>query len=265
MGPVLWIAQFLGKKTVLQEQNSFPGLTTRKLAPKAKAICLGFESAKDKLNSSKTFYTGNPLRSSFQQSQRDDAMKVWGFDSSRKTILITGGSLGAQSINYAVAECLPSLLPTYNVIWQTGKTGIPDIADAKLILNASRDREKSLVVLPFIENVADAYAVADLAVCRAGALTLAELAIVALPAILVPYPFAADDHQTANAMSLVNGGAAYLIADKDLDGNILLNCIASFFNNEATQNKMTDSMKNFAKPQAASDIAEIAFDVIEGK
>ncbi len=255
-GPVLWIAQRLRIPTILQEQNSFPGWTTKKLARRATAVCIGFEDARKRINSSHVHYTGNPLRSSFRTLRREEARVNWPLDPARKTLLVIGGSLGARSINEALGRLLPELLKIYNVIWQTGKPGVPKGVDASLIQTAERD--KHLKVQNFIEDMPGAYAMADLAICRAGAMTLAELAVAGVPAILVPFPFATDDHQTVNARSVVSVGGAKLIADHDLSPELLRTTVEECIADESILRAMSGAMKSLARPEAALEVADIA-------
>ncbi len=255
-GPVLWIAQQLRIPTVLQEQNSFPGWTTKKLAKRAAAVCIGFEDARRRMNSSRVHYTGNPLRSSFRTLSRDDARGNWLLDPARKTLLVIGGSLGARSINEAIGPLLPELLKMYNVIWQTGKPGVPKSVDQHLIHTTERD--KHLNVQSFIEDMPGAYAMAELAICRAGAMTLAELAVAGVPAVLIPFPLATDDHQTVNATSVVSAGGAKLIADRDLSPESLLRTIEECVADDGSLRAMSAAMKSLARPEAALEIADIA-------
>ena len=254
-GPLVWTAQLLRIPTVLQEQNSCPGWTTKKLAPRATAVCVGFEGAKRRIRSARIHVTGNPLRMSFRKMSREDARAKWPLDASRKTLLIFGGSLGARSINNTLVAALPTLLRKYNLIWQTGKTGIPAASDTALIEQATRTQQ--LIVRDFIDDMPGAYAMADLAVCRAGAMTLAELAVSGVPAILIPFPFATDDHQTVNARSVVEAGAARLIPDRDLSPELLNQSVIDCLDSDAIVQSMASAMKTLARPNAAFEIADV--------
>jgi UDP-N-acetylglucosamine--N-acetylmuramyl-(pentapeptide) pyrophosphoryl-undecaprenol N-acetylglucosamine transferase len=263
MGPVLWAAQKLGIPTVLQEQNSHPGWTTRKLAPRASVVCLGFEEARERLQTPRIEFTGNPLRSSFRAEAPGEARGRWNLDPSRKTLLVFGGSAGARSINNAVAGALGSLTEAYNVIWQTGKSGVPESANKPLIHSAMD--EKHLKVLEFIEDMSGAYAISDLALCRAGAMTLAELAMTGVPAVLVPYPFATDDHQTANARAVESHGAALMIKDSDLSPESIFSAVQHCMNSQEVLSSMRAKMKSLARPDAGARIAEIALSLAENR
>ncbi len=256
MGPVLWTAQKLGIPTLLQEQNSHPGWTTRKLAPHASVVCIGFEEARASLRSARVEFTGNPLRTSFRAEDAATARKRWNLDPTRKTVLIFGGSAGARSINHAVSGVLGTLTESVNVIWQTGKLGVPSNMEKQVISTAVESNH--LRVLEFIEDMSGAYAVADLAICRAGAMTLAELTMTGVPAILIPYPFATDDHQTANAKAMESRGAALLIKDSELTPDTVLSAAQSCLKSEEALSSMSEKMKSLAQPDAAARIAEIA-------
>lgn len=256
MGPVLWTAQRLGIPTLLQEQNSFPGYTTRKLAPRAAVVCAGFEEVRDRLPAVRVEVTGNPLRSSFGTADRAAALRKWNLSPDRRTLLVFGGSAGAKSINEAVAGAVPQLTASCNLLWQTGRGGIPQSADKK-VLDSARAAGR-LTTLEFIEDMPSAYAAADLAVCRAGAMTLAELALTGLPAILIPYPFATDDHQTANACAIADRNAAVLIKDAELNPVDLSNTVHRILSAPDTVQTMSAQMKSLARPDAADRIAATA-------
>ncbi len=257
MGPILWASRLLGIPTLIQEQNSLPGVTTRKLARHASAICLGYEDAKKHLDTEKIHVTGNPVRAQLLAATVGAAGKTkWNLLADRPTLLVFGGSLGARSLNMAVADILIDLLKSWNLIWQTGKSGVPDHASKSLMREAVASRK--LVVLEFIENMPEAYASAELAVCRAGAMTLAELAIAGLPAVLVPFPHAADDHQSANAKSVEHAGAAIVVADHELSGMKLMSLLGQLKSDHETLDSMRVAMKSLARPNAADEIAQIA-------
>jgi len=259
MGPVLWTAQRLGIPTLLQEQNSLPGYTSKKLAPRAAVVCIGFEDARAHLKSQRIEVTGNPLRVSFHALDRAAARAAWPLMEGRPTLLVFGGSAGARSINRAVGAGLPRLIEMCNVIWQTGKLGLPDTVSRDAVDAAVT--AKQLVVREFIDDMPSAYAATDLALCRAGAITLAELAMAGLPAILVPYPFAADDHQTANANSFVTAGAAILVRDAELSADTLIRAVAHGLSSDTERHRMSEAVKSLARPDAAARIAEIALSI----
>jgi UDP-N-acetylglucosamine--N-acetylmuramyl-(pentapeptide) pyrophosphoryl-undecaprenol N-acetylglucosamine transferase len=211
--PVLKVANWKKITTVIQEQNSFPGISTRKLATRATRVYLGFSEAKKYLKrSSQMKVTGNPVRPWVVGGMRDEALKYFKLDPNKTTILVLGGSQGARSINNAILHSLKagSLKEGYQLLWQAGKRDYKDvIADAG-------DMVSTHALFPFENRVDLVYAAADFAVARAGALTLAELEACAVPSLLIPYPHAAGDHQTKNARQLVESGFARVTEQKEL-------------------------------------------------
>ncbi|MGH8014787.1 MAG: undecaprenyldiphospho-muramoylpentapeptide beta-N-acetylglucosaminyltransferase [Candidatus Zixiibacteriota bacterium] len=211
--PVLKMAALLGILTVLQEQNSDPGIATRSGAKKARRIYLGFEDAKKFITDySNSLVTGNPVRAEISRGSRDKAITEFKLNPNKKTILVLGGSQGARAINNAVVKSLESKRWAGDVqlLWQTGKRDYTDVMAkvSKLHWDGA--------LFPFANNMQDGYAAADIVIARAGALTLAELIACRLPSILIPFPYAAGDHQRKNAESLSSGNAAKVIGENDL-------------------------------------------------
>lgn len=209
--PVLGYAQAIGVPTFLHEANSFAGRSNQLLAKKATQVFAGVKGLEKFFPSAKVCYTGNPVRASIVQSTVTTEMGRlhFGLDPATKTLLVVGGSLGAHSINHAIEAGMNQLVEAgIQVIWQTGK-------NEALRLTQLTQCHKGVWVGAFIKEMEYAYAAADLVVARAGALTVAELAVAAKPAVFVPYPLAAEDHQTANAKQLVEQQAALLVADND--------------------------------------------------
>ncbi len=219
MGPVLKSAQKLGIPTVLQEQNSFPGVTTRLLAKKADLIFLAYSEAKEFLQTqAKILVTGNPIQVEAIEESVEALHHAFHLEEGRKVILVFGGSQGAASINKALQEMLLSAgIPKgYQILWQTGMNEIDNV---RYFIH--KNSIKHVQPFPFINGMQRAYAVADFAVCRAGAMTLSELIAAGMPSILVPYPYAAGDHQFKNAQALQNRKAAVVVKDDaDLNANL---------------------------------------------
>lgn len=250
--PVLRAAAFMNIPIVLQEQNSFPGITTRKLAPFARRIFLGFGAASRYLRTStKIVVSGNPVRTTVASGDRETAIAEFGLDKDKKTILILGGSQGAHTINQAVLGSLKSAgMPDgVQLLWQTGKRDYKDVAAS------AGDKVSGHSLFPFVEKIQDCYAAADLVVARAGALTLAELEACGLPAVLIPYPFAAGDHQKKNAREVVETGAAELLPEEKLADIDLLAQVSSLLLSDRFE-----KMKAAAK--ARSTRAKPAVDII---
>ncbi len=247
--PVGIAASQLGIPLFLMESNAIPGKTILQLASRATRIYATFEESRQHFSAniqSKIEVKGNPVRSNLSTLPDQRTARIaLNLAIDKPTIFIFGGSLGARSINAAVNDAMDKFRAAgIQVLWQTGKNYSP-------MTNTGGVAE----VLTFIDNMAHAYAAADLVVCRAGATTLAELAIVRKPAILVPFPQAANDHQTANARALQEQGAAILLRDADVRAR-LFESAHGILQNTRAQAAMTDALTRFAKPQAARDIAE---------
>lgn len=209
--PVLKMANWKSIPTVLQEQNSFPGITTRQLAGRAKRVYLGFGKAREHIRTGGTvIVTGNPVRSTSESINRETAMKEFGLDPRRKTILILGGSQGARTINRAVLKSLANqpIPDGYQILWQTGRRDYTEVT--------AEAGKKVCSLFPFTDRMSAVYAAADLAIARAGALTIAELEENGIPSILIPFPHAAGDHQRLNAETYAAGGAAIVVDEQEL-------------------------------------------------
>lgn len=252
-GPVVRAAVALKVPTLLQEQNSYPGVTIRMLAYKVDEIHLTFERSKQYLRHPKrVLVSGNPTRSDLELVSREDALKFFGFHSQeqKKTILVFGGSLGARSLNEAMGKyAMRFVQQGFRIIWQTGQE---DFQKAKQ--SADRIPAGQLNVSPFIDRMDYAYAACDLVICRAGATTIAELTRLGKPALLVPYPHAAANHQVENAKALVEGGAAKMINDDELNDK-LFSSVLELFEGDRLE-KMRKQSKSFGRPDAAKVIAE---------
>jgi UDP-N-acetylglucosamine--N-acetylmuramyl-(pentapeptide) pyrophosphoryl-undecaprenol N-acetylglucosamine transferase len=258
-GPPLYVATLLGIPTLIQEQNSFPGVTTRKLASRVNEVHLTFETSKRFLSRlDNVNVSGNPTSAKFGTVAREEGAKYFSINPLRRTILVFGGSLGATSINKEIERILPTLmLLNMQVIWQTGAT------DFERLTSLLRPEfHKHVVVKKFIEQMEFGYAAADFTVCRAGATTLAELTRVGLPAILVPYPFAAADHQTENARAMVEANAAVMIKDCELEVK-LLGAIRDLSADTTRLRRMAENAKRLGKPEAAATIANAVLQLAE--
>jgi UDP-N-acetylglucosamine--N-acetylmuramyl-(pentapeptide) pyrophosphoryl-undecaprenol N-acetylglucosamine transferase len=254
-GPAVLAAWVLRAPTMLMEQNHFPGVTNRWLAPRADAVCVPSEAAKARLRGI-GLVTGNPVRPEFAAIGPPP-------NGARLSLLVFGGSRGARSINRAMTAALPQLAamtPPPRIVHQTGPEEHEAVARA-YAAHPGLDGE----ILPFLDDMPRRLAEADLVVCRAGATTLAELAAAGRPAILVPFPFAADDHQTANAEVVRDAGAAVIVDDRDLDGARCAAEIASLTHDRARRLRMGEAGRTLALPDAAAAIAGVAESLLEGK
>ena len=254
-GPPVMAASLLGIPTLIQEQNSYPGATTRMLATRVNQVHITFESTRRFLRRKDNVHlTGNPVRALVGTIPRADGAASLGLDPGRTTVLVVGGSQGAVSINTAMLAIVPPLLGQgVQVIWLTGER---EFARVQKQLGTP-PAPGGLLLCPFLAEMECAFAAADLVVCRSGASTLAELMCAGLPSILVPYPHAAADHQTENARAMVEEGAAFLCPDGDLNTR-LGSLIHALLWNAARRAAMGAAAKTMGKPDAARTLATAA-------
>ena len=256
-GPMLKAAQKQGIPTLLQEQNSYAGVTNKLLAAKAECICVAYEGMERFFPQEKIVLTGNPVRRNLLEcgATPEQARQAMGVDPNKRTILIIGGSLGARTINNAIIDGLSKIGEAYDVqvIWQTGKIYDQQCREA---LDASG--VKNVVQMPFISNMDMAYRAADLVVSRAGASSISELQLLGKPAILVPSPNVAEDHQTKNALALANRDAAIMVRDADAAGSLVETMLATVTDG----NKLTTLGSNVLK-MALHDAAERIVDEVD--
>ena len=261
-GPVLRAAVRLKVPTLIQEQNSYPGITTRLLAREVDEVHLTFESSRPYIGRKENvFVTGNPTRADLEGASRADAFHYFGFDASelKKTILVVGGSLGARPINRGMELALDSLVRNgVRIVWQTGEG---DIEAERALCRRYSPRE--VWVGAFIDRMDYAYALSDLVVCRAGATTIAELTRLGKPAILIPYPHAAANHQVENAKSMVEQGAADTLPDEQIGYRLEEKIMATL--KDARLKAMALRSKELGKPEAAAAIARRAIRLAEGR
>lgn len=253
-GPAVLAALLLRVRTLLLEQNHFPGATNRGLARWVDDVCVPSEAARERLGG-RGRVTGNPVRPAF--TSIPDLP-----DRTPPTLLVFGGSRGARSINRAVTAALPGLAaldPAPRIVHQTGpddETGIRE-AYARAYPAGLYD------VRAFLDDMPDRLATADLVLCRAGATTLAELAASGRPAVLVPYPHAADDHQWHNARAVAEAGGAVVVQDRELDGDRVVAVVAPLLRDPGRRRTMGAAQRSLALPDAARRIADVALDLIE--
>ena len=261
--PVLKTAASKGIPTLLQEQNSFPGVTTRQLAGRAKKIYLGFDKAKEYLKTSaELIVTGNPVRHEIAKGDRLEAMHQYGLDPEKRTILVLGGSQGARAINKAIQRSLEKnpLGEKYQLLWQTGKRDYTEVAAE------AGNKVSGCSLFPFAQEMNQVYTAADMVIARAGALTLAEIMACELPAVLIPYPYAAGDHQKKNAEDFVTRGMAVMVEEKDLPGRDLIADAIGLFESDRYQNmKRALAAANEGQQPAVDVIAEDIINQLESK
>lgn len=260
-GPVLWMAASEGVPTLLQEQNSYAGVTNKLLAKKAHTICVAYDGLEKFFPGNKIVLTGNPVRKDLEEGlcKKEEALAYFGLSSGKKTLLIIGGSLGARTINRSVQGQLDKLYASgIQVIWQTGQFYYEE-AKAHLINEA-----KNIWCSAFISRMDYAYAAADLVISRAGAGTISELCLLGKPVVLVPSPNVAEDHQTKNALALVNKDAAILIADKDAEGQLMDTALKVIQDDERLRN-LEQHIKILAQHDSADRIVDEIVKIIENE
>ena len=249
-GPVLYIATLMKIPTVIHESNSYPGVTTRMVASRVSKVLLTFEITKKWLpntDEDTMEVVGTPTRDSLGKISREAGLKFFNLDPKKKTLLVFGGSLGAMSINLMIEKIAGELTNTgIQIIWQTGEKEAERFASK---------RNENVWVGKFIDAMEYAYAAADLVMCRSGATTLAELTRLGKPAILIPYPHAAANHQEMNAQAMVEAGAAVMIKETDLEVKVLPT-IKEIFSNELTRTMMHEKSLLLGRPNARKEIAE---------
>lgn len=247
--PVVWLAANRGIPTAIQEQNAFPGMVTRRLARRVRHVYLGIPEARASLvpgSNTQVFESGNPILPP-DPARRTSGLTRFTIPAGRPILLVTGGSQGAQAINRAVAEWISQGGATgMTILWATGRTTYPEFA--------SMHRPPEVQVFDFLDPMADAMAVADLAIARAGAITLAELCAWGIPGILIPLPTAAADHQTDNARALAAAGAAVHLPQRELSAESLGREIQGLMSDPARRSAVSAAARERGKPNAAAEI-----------
>ncbi len=246
-GPVVLMARLMGIRTAVAEQNALPGLTNRILGRFADRIFLTYGETRKWFAPEKSFVTGNPVRAAFLEAKEAPGRE------GPFTILIFGGSQGARSINRTLAGTLPyfkDMQLDLRIIHQTGKDDLPYVADIYSTYGIKAE------VRPFIEDMVSAYRQADLVICRAGATSIAELTVLGKAAILIPFPFAVDDHQRKNAAALAEAGAAVVMDERDLEGKEMAETIAGFYHDRELLREMERKSAALGNVRAAADIVD---------
>ncbi len=251
--PTLRAAANFGVPTLIQEQNSYAGVTNKLLAKKAKKICVAYEGMDRFFPKNKLILTGNPVRQDLFSvaPKSEEAYRFFGLDSAKKTILVVGGSLGARTINQSIIAELEKLSKSnVQIIWQTGKFYFEDAKKAALTYSSP-----NLLVTDFVSRMDYAYAIADLVISRAGASSISELCLLAKPVILVPSPNVSEDHQTQNALALVRKDAAVMIKDADAKDQLVVKAL-ELIKNENELLKLSENILKLAEKDSADRIAK---------
>lgn len=248
-GPLLQMANAMNIPTVIQEQNSYPGITNKLLSKKANAICVAYENLERFFPADKIILTGNPVRQDLIdiESKRAEAISHFKLDANKKTILVLGGSLGARRINQLIEKELEKMLSqNVQVIWQCGKFYIEEY---------KKYNQPNVQVMAFIERMDLVYAAADIVISRAGASSVSELCIVGKPVVFIPSPNVAEDHQSKNAQAIVDKKGAILLKESELDSQFSL-VFEALIKDEGKQKQLSEHIKQLAMPKATKEIVD---------
>jgi len=259
-GPLLYAASGKGIPTLIQEQNSYAGITNKWLSKKAKKICVAFDGMDKFFPADKIVKTGNPVRKPSVDiaGKREEALREFKLSPNKRVILVTGGSLGARTLNQSLMAGLDKLIAAdVQLIWQTGK-----VYYAGVMEKLGENYHPNIRIVEFLNRMDLAYAAADIIISRAGAGTIAELCIVGKPVILVPSPNVAEDHQTKNALALVQTNAAVFVTDAEAGATLVPKGL-SLLNDQAQQEMLGNNIKKLALPNADEVIAQHVIDIIK--
>ncbi|WP_336717801.1 undecaprenyldiphospho-muramoylpentapeptide beta-N-acetylglucosaminyltransferase [Chryseobacterium mucoviscidosis] len=269
-GPALYEASKLGIPIFIQEQNAHAGVTNKILSKKAKAVFTAYPKVEG-FPTEKIKFLGNPIRENIISGIQETtlAKEKMGLDKDKLTILSVGGSLGSRTLNNGWKDNLENLKEKgYQLIWQTGKLDYKEIVDSCQLTVDGKTNDQQLStnnqiqIKEFIKDMETAYSAADVIVSRAGAIAISELAVAQKPVLLVPFPFAAEDHQTKNAINLVEKNAARMVKDSEMQEKFW-NTLSEICENEKVRKEMSENLKYFAKPKAAKEIVDEIFKVIK--
>ena len=261
-GPLLYAASTKNLPILIQEQNSYAGITNKWLAKKAKRICVAFDGMEQFFPADRIIKTGNPIRrkSVEIEGKRAEAFETFNLNPNKKIILVTGGSLGAGTLNKCMLAGLQQLIDAdVQLIWQTGKYYYKNVKE-----QIGENNHPNICVLEFLNWMDLAYAAADVIISRAGAGTIAELCMVKKAVVLVPSPNVAEDHQTKNALALVETGAAVLVKDAEAE-NMLVKTVLDLLQDENQQQKLSKQIGKLAMPDADLNIAKEVLKITENK
>ena len=262
-GPLLLAAALRGIPTLIQEQNVVPGITNKILSRFVDVVAVGYEEAAPHFpRAKKVIYTGNPGRPSVVTANREEARAYFGLQEDQTAILVAGGSRGARSINTAMQAVHEHYKgrEDIKIIHATGTDEYRRVCEGLGIPEEDVYSPTSHIV-PYLDNMDMAMAASDMAIFRSGAIGLAELAVRGIPSILIPYPYAAADHQTFNAKAFVDAGASTMIVDKELNGTRLLQAVDAMLADQRCRKRMAEATLQLGKPEAAIEIAKLALSI----
>ena len=257
--PMIFAAIITGTPYMMHDCDAMPGLVTRRLSKRAKYVSLAFEKAKKYIPNRNAVVTGNPIREEFKTLSKLSARAEMGLESGRLVLTIMGGSQGAKSINNTTVELLKEFSQELNlqVIFQTGKKNYQAVTDRLQQFYPNWEQDRSLIIRPYFDNMISVLKASDIVISRAGSLSLSEICASEVAPILVPYPYAAANHQRINAKSLLENGACIYIEDNDLEPNSLREIVVELINNPVKMNYLKQNSSYLSKPDAAKQITEL--------
>ncbi len=260
--PVMLAAMAMKVPFIMHDCDAKPGLVTRKLAPYAESVSVAFEAAKSMLKNDKIFVNGNPIRNEFETLTKEEAKNRMGLDE-RLTLCVMGGSQGAVSINQAFIPIIKTLSKDYNIqiIFQTGKKNYNDACKQLQNVYPEYENDENLIIRPYFDNMVDVLKSSDIAVSRAGSLSISELCASEVATIFIPYPYAAADHQRKNAKFIEENGAGLYLEDGDTNSEKLLKMIKSLIENPQKLNEIKSNAKKLAKYDGVQKIARQIFSI----
>ncbi|MDA8077658.1 MAG: undecaprenyldiphospho-muramoylpentapeptide beta-N-acetylglucosaminyltransferase [Nitrospiraceae bacterium] len=259
-GAIVLMAHLKSLPTLIHEQNSIPGLTNKVLGKFVRGVCVTYQESISSFPMGKAYLTGNPIRPRILRGEREAAFRLFSLDEKLFTVFVFGGSSGARSINRTMVDALNHLADLRDKVQFLHQTGDRDYEN---IREAYRKAGVRGTVAPFIYQMPEAYAAADVVVSRAGATTLAEITAIGKPAILIPYPHAAGRHQEFNALKLREMGAALMLMEHELTGEALARQIRDLYDNESLRNEMQKTSRGLGRPDACARIVDIALSLVK--
>ena len=257
--PMIFACRITKTPYMMHDCDAMPGLVTRKLSRKAKYVSLAFEKAKKYIPNKHAIVTGNPIREQFKTVSKEKAREELNIDNNKLTLLVMGGSQGAKSLNNTTVELLKEFSQELDiqVIFQTGRKNYDEVINHVRQIYPAWENDKNLMIRPYFDNMVSVLKAADIVISRAGSLSLSEICASDVAPILIPYPYAAANHQRINAKSLLESGACIYIEDSDLEPNLLRNTIIELVNNPVKRNYLKQNSSYLAKPDATQQIAEL--------
>ena len=257
--PMIFACIITKTSYIMHDCDAMPGLVTRRLSKRAKYVTLAFENAKKYIPNKKSVVTGNPIREGFKTISKTDAKQTLGLSDNKVTLCIMGGSQGAKSVNNTTIELLKEFSQEMNlqIIFQTGKKNYEDVIERVRQIYPSFEQDKNIIIRPYFEDMVSVLKSSDIVVSRAGSLSLSEICASDTAPILIPYPYAAANHQRINAKYLLDMGACIYIEDKELEPNRLRETIMELLNNPIKMNYLKQNASHLAKYNAAEEIVKL--------